>query len=90
MWSKPKVSFAHDYDSDLYMLSNATGAHDWTVIVHYDDGKTRTPRVEKFVPYPGTHAHDGEAAWMVECFRPKTIEIQRDGEKSVTIKHPDA
>ncbi len=83
------VSFAHDYDSDLYMLSGDPNAKNWTVIVHCKDGKKYVSQFEKFVAYPGCATHEGEAAWLVEYFKPEKIEIQRPGLKTAIISHPD-
>ena len=83
------VLFAHDYDSDLYMLSGDPDAKNWQVIVHCKDGKKHVSSIEKFVAYPGCTTHEGEAAWLVEYFKPDKIEIQRPGHKTMTIKHPD-
>ena len=83
------VIFAHDYDSDLYMLSKEPGAMNWTVTVHCKNGKKHLSSVEKFVAYPGCAAHKGEAAWLIEYFEPEKIEIQRPGQKTVSIRHPD-
>ena len=33
------VLFAHDYDSDLYMLSGDPDAKNWAVTVHCKNGK---------------------------------------------------
>lgn len=83
------VSFAHDYDSDLYMLSGDPDARKWTVIVHCKDGKKHASSIEKFTAYPGCATHEGEAAWPVDYFKPEKIEIQRPGLKTVILKHPD-
>jgi hypothetical protein len=83
------VSFAHDYDSDLYMLSKDRDAKTWKVIVHCEDGKQHVSSIEKFFAYPGCETHEGEAAWCVDYFDPLKIEIQRPGLKPVIIKHPD-
>jgi hypothetical protein len=83
------VSFEHDYDSNLYMLSKDPDANNWTVIVHCKDGRKNVSSIEKFVPYPGCAIHENESAWYVEYFGPEKIEIQRSGRDSVYIKHPD-
>lgn len=83
------VSFHHDYDSDLYMLSKDPDAKNWKVIVHCKDGKQYVPTVGTFTPYPGCETHEGEAAWLVDYYKPEIIEIQRPGLEIVTIKHPD-
>jgi hypothetical protein len=83
------VSFQHDYDSSLYMISRDPDAKNWTVMVHCQDGKIHTPAIERFIAYPGCETHEGATAWPVEYFRPKTIEIRRPDQKTVTIPHPD-
>lgn len=83
------VSFEHDYDSNLYMLSKDPDARNWTVIVHCRDGKKYASSIEKFVPYPGCATHENESAWYVEYFEPEKIEIQRAGLATVFLKHPD-
>ena len=83
------VSFEHDYDSDLYMLSKDPDAMNWKVLVHCKDGKMYVSSIEKFVAYPGCSTHEGEAAWLVEYFNPEKIEIQRLGLETVSIRHPD-
>ena len=87
--SMTDVSFSHDYDSDLYMFSKDSDAKNWKVIVHCEDGKEHMPSVEKFIPYPGCDAHEGETAWMVDYYLPETIEIQKPGSKVVIIKYPN-
>lgn len=86
---QPAYSFAHDFDSDLYLLSKDPGAKSWKVIVHGKDGRKHSRSLEKFSPYPGCATHDGEAAWLVECFQPEKIEIQVPGQQAIFIKHPD-
>ncbi len=83
------VSFEHDYDSNLYMLSKDSGARNWKVVVHCRDGQKYFPSIEKFVAYPGCATHEDEAAWLVEYFNPEKIEIQRLTLKTVSIRHPD-
>ena len=83
------VSFAHDYDSDLYMLSKDPEAENWTVSVHSRDGAEHPSRLEKFVAYPGCDTHEGKAAWLVEYFEPEKIEIRRPGLRAVMVRHPD-
>lgn len=83
------VSFAHDYDSDLYMLSKDPEAKNWKVIVHCKEGKQYAPPMEKFTAYPGCDTHEGEAAWLVDYYKPETIEVRRPGKKAVIVKHPD-
>ncbi len=84
-----QISFDYDFDSDLYILSKDPDAKSWTVIVHCGDGKSHMPPLEKFVPYPGTEVHEGEAAWLVDYFRAEKVEIQRPGQKSEFVSHPD-
>ncbi len=83
------VSFEHDYDSDLYMLSKDPDARNWEVLVHCKDGEIHVSSIGKFVAYPGCATHEGEAAWLVEYFNPEKIEIQRPGLETVNIRHPD-
>ncbi len=83
------VSFEHDYDSNLYMLSKDPDARNWKVIVHCRDGQKYVPSIEKFVAYPGCATHEGEAAWLVEYFNPEKIEIQRPSLETVIVRHPD-
>lgn len=89
MGSRIEVSFEHDYDSNLYMISKNPEAHDWEVIVHCRDGRKHVSPVEKFTAYPGCAEHLGEAAWYMEYFQPDKIEIRRPGKKGAFIKHPD-
>ena len=84
-----QISFDYDYDSNLYMLSKAPGAKNWTVIVHCQDGRSHIPSLRKFTPYPGCETHEGEPAWFVDYFRAEKVEIQRPGLKSVFVSHPD-
>ncbi|MBU1564716.1 MAG: hypothetical protein KJ630_03695 [Proteobacteria bacterium] len=82
------VAFEHDYDSNLFMLSKDPSAKNWKVIVHCRDGQKYVRSIEKFFAYPGCATHDGEAAWLVECFNPEKVEIQRPGLEAVIIRHP--
>ena len=82
------VSFEHDYDSTLYMLSRDPDAKNWKVIVHCKSGKKHVSSIEKFVPYPGCATHEGDVAWLVEYFNPEKIEIQMSDMKIVTIRYP--
>ena len=84
------VTFAHDYDSSLYMLSNDPGAKNWKVIVHCKDGQKHVPSIERFVAYPGCDTHEGKTAWLIEYYEPEKIEIRRPSRTNVVIKHPDA
>ncbi len=83
------ISFEHDYDANLYMLSKRPDAKNWRVIVHCRDGQKHVPSIEKFTAYPGSATHEGEAAWLVEYFNPEKIEIQRPRRKTVIVRHPD-
>ncbi|MCP4425391.1 MAG: hypothetical protein GY803_12925 [Chloroflexi bacterium] len=83
------VSFHYDYDSDLYMLSKDPRAKNWTVIVHCKDGRSHTPALVKFTPYPGCETHEGEAAWLVDYYGAEKVEIKRPLRKSVFATHPD-
>lgn len=83
------ISFKHDYDSNLYMLSKDPDAKNWTVIVHCRDGKKYVSSIEKFVAYPGCKTHEGEYAWYVDYFKPEKIEIRRTGLETVIVRHPD-
>jgi len=83
------ISFDYDYDSDLYMLSNDPEVENWKVIVHCRDGEKYVPSIEKFFAYPGCATHEGEAAWLIEYYKPVKIEIQRPGLETEIIKHPD-
>lgn len=84
-----EVSFSYDYDSDLHMLCKEPEAREWKVLVHCANGEKHSPSIETFTPYPGCDPHEGAVAWLVDYFRPETIEIQRPGKKAATIKHPD-
>ena len=84
------VTFAHDYDSNLHMLSNNCDAKNWKVIVHCKDGQKHVPLIEKFIAYPGCATHEGKTAWLIEYFKPEKIEILRPSREAVVIKHPDA
>ncbi len=83
------ISFEHDYDSNLYMLSKDLDAKNWKVIVHCRDGQKYDPSIEKFIAYPGCATHEGEIAWLVEYFNPEKIEIQRPSLETVIVRHPD-
>ena len=83
------VSFDYDYDSNLYMLTKDPDAENWKVIVHCRDGKKHVPSIEKFFAYPGCATHEGEAAWLIEYYKPEKIEIQLPSLKTEIIKHPD-
>lgn len=84
------IEFAHDYDSDLYMISGDANANQWKVTVCCENGKEYYPSVSKFYAYPGCETHEGKAAWLVEYYRPKEIKIQIKNQETVIIKHPDA
>ena len=84
-----EISFEHDSDSNLYLLSADPGANQWEVIVHCRDGKTHQPKIEKFYAYPGRARHEGEAAWLVDYLRPEKIEVRRPGHGTVMLRHPD-
>ena len=83
------VSFDYDYDSDLYMLSKGLKAKNWMVIVHCKDGRSHTPSLEKFTPYPGCDPHEGAAAWLVDYYGAEKVEIKRPFRKPVFVTHPD-
>ena len=89
MKHKIEVSFQHDYDSDLYMLSKDPDAKNWKVIIHCRKGQQHDSTMVKFFAYPGCATHEGEAAWLIDYFNPLKIEIQRPGLGTVTIRHPD-
>lgn len=83
------ISFDYDFDSSLYMLSKDPDAASWKVIVHCKGGEKHFPQIEKFFPYPGCENHEGEAAWLVDYFKPEKIEIQRPKLKAVIFRYPD-
>lgn len=89
MSTPPNISFAHDYDLSLHMLSADPEARNWTVIVHCEGGNPHTSAMEKFVPCSGCGRRDGEAAWIIEYYKAEKIEIQRPGCEPVFIKHPE-
>jgi hypothetical protein len=83
------LTFEHDFDSNLYMISADPGARSWKVLVWCKGGRWHVPELEQFVPYPGCAAHEGEAAWNIEFFQPERIEIQMPGMAAVSFEHPD-
>lgn len=82
------ISFEHDNDSNLYMISSDPDGNSWKVIVHCRDGRKYSPSVEKFFAYPGCKTHEGSATWMVDYFSPEKIEIQLPNNMKVIIEHP--
>ena len=90
MSTPPDISFAHDYDLCLYMLSPDPEARNWTVIVRCGDGKTYRPAIGRFVPCAGCSEREGEAAWSIEYYQAEKIEILRPGCEPVYIEHPEA
>ena len=90
MMYKLDITFAHDYDSDLYMLSNAPDSKAWNVTIHCHDGEKKEPPRETFTPYPGCEEHRGETAWCVDYYNSEKIEIKVSEKETVIIEHPDA
>lgn len=86
----PDIQFDYDFDSNLYMLSKDPDAINWEVTLYLGDNRKERLFPKKFSPYPGCEEHQGEAAWLVEGYRPKKIEILRPGMEPVFIEHPDS
>ena len=83
------VTFDYDFDSDLYMVAGDPDAGNWTVIVHCKNGKTHITSPEHFAEYPGCETHEGEIAWYVDHFGAEKVEVQRSGQESVFVRHPN-
>jgi predicted TIM-barrel fold metal-dependent hydrolase len=84
-----QVTFAHDYDGDLFMFSKDDDAEDWKVFLHCRGGEARPVKPSKFSPYPGTDTHEGETAWLVDFFHAEQIEVRAPGREILHIPHPD-
>lgn len=83
------IEFAHDSDSDLYMISSESNADQWRVTVYCGNGKEYNPMITKFTAYPGCETHEGKAAWLVDYYKPEKIEIKLPSSEIVIIRHPD-
>jgi hypothetical protein len=84
------ISFDYDFDSNLYLLARNPEADTWTIIVDCEGGARYQPQIETFSAYPGCATHEGETAWLVDYFKAEKVHINRPGQETEVVLHPDS